>query len=230
MGDVERRARVHAALGEPVRLAVVDRLGLGDLSPGALGADLGLPTNLLAHHLRVLEEAGVVRRARSEADRRRSYVQLVLDDPVVAALTGSPQAPSTLPAAERVVFVCTRNSARSQLAAAAWREVSQLPAASAGTHPAGAVHPGAVAVGRRHGLGLEGARTSVLHDVVRDGDLVVAVCDNAYEELVPAHQRPHLHWAVPDPVRAGTGAAFEAAYTQLTQRIGRLAEAVSAAA
>ena len=44
--DLERRARVYAALGEPVRLAIVDRLVPGDASPGELGAEFGLATNL----------------------------------------------------------------------------------------------------------------------------------------------------------------------------------------
>ena len=58
--SVERRARVHAALGEPARLAIVDRLVPGDASPSELAAALGVASNLLAHHLRVLEQAGVV--------------------------------------------------------------------------------------------------------------------------------------------------------------------------
>src|SRR6187431_2201341 len=87
MVSVERRAAVHAALGEPVRLAIVDRLGPGDASPGELAEAVGLASNLLAHHLKVLEEAGVIRRVRSEGDKRRSYVQLVLEDPTVTAVT-----------------------------------------------------------------------------------------------------------------------------------------------
>ncbi len=87
--QLQRRAAIFAALGEPVRLALVDRLVLGDLSPGQLATELGLGTNLLAHHLKVLEDAGVIRRVRSEGDRRRSYVQLRVDDETVAAVTRS---------------------------------------------------------------------------------------------------------------------------------------------
>ena len=154
MVTVERRAAVHAALGEPVRLAIVDRLGPGDASPGELAAAVGLGTNLLAHHLKVLAEAGVIRRVRSEGDKRRSYVRLCLDDPMVwtAAQAGlGSQLPVGRPV-PRVVFVCTANSARSQLAAARWNAISPVPAASAGTHPAVRVHPRAAATGRRHGL------------------------------------------------------------------------------
>jgi len=237
--ELAARARMHAALGEPVRLAIADRLALGDVSPGELGAATGLATNLLAHHLRVMQEAGLIRRARSEGDRRRSYVQLRWDDDTVAALVTARTA-SSLPAGSvpRVLFVCTHNSARSQLAAQAWDRVSDIPAACAGTHPARAVHPRAVEVGRRHGLRLDRSRTHRLADTVEQGDLIVAVCDNAHEVLAaPASQsagsetdvtqgRAWLHWAVADPVRVGTDEAFETAYTDLTHRIHRLAAAL----
>ena len=68
-----------------MRLEIVDRLGPGDASPGELAEAVGLGSNLLAHHLKVLQDAGVIRRVRSEGDRRRSYVQLCLDEPVVRA-------------------------------------------------------------------------------------------------------------------------------------------------
>lgn len=218
---LERRARVYAALGEPARLAMVDRLIPGDASPGELGAELEMATNLLAHHLRVLQEAGVIRRVQSEGDRRRSYVQLRLEDPLVRAAV-APN-PSPLAVGRRVVFVCTHNSARSQLAAASWRRVSQVPVASAGTHPAGRVHPGAVAAGRRHGLRLGRGHTAHIDQVLHSSDLIVAVCDNAHEEL--DRQLPRLHWSIPDPVRIGTDEAFDAAYDAISRRIHALANA-----
>lgn len=235
-----RRARMYAALGEPVRLAMVERLLVTDASPGELGAAYGLATNLLAHHLKVLQVAGLVRRVRSEGDARRAYVQLRLDDPEVIGLfgrqsrsgavvgEGGPATPGVV-AADRVVFVCTHNSARSQLAEAVWRRVSRLPVASAGTHPASRVHPRAIAVGRRHGLRLARARTARLDDVAACGDLVVCVCDNAHEELVNnpgptgAPVSVSLHWAVPDPARVDTDEAFETAYAQIAGRVERLA-------
>ena len=212
--SIERRAGVYAALGDPGRLAVVDALALGDRSPGELGQLLGMPSNLLAHHLRLLERVGLVERGRSEADRRRSYVRLV-----PSAL---PYALATRVMAPRVVFVCTHNSARSQFAAALWGRRSSLPASSAGTHPARRVHRRAVSVARRHGLQLDPARTGGVADVVRPDDLVVAVCDSAYEELGTAG----LHWSVPDPVPANTEAAFEKAFEEIEQRVDRLAGAV----
>ncbi|MDP3891516.1 helix-turn-helix transcriptional regulator, partial [Nocardioides sp.] len=65
------RAAGFAALGDPGRLQVVDRLLLSDAPPAELGRDLGMTSSLLAHHLKVLEGAGLIRRLRSEGDRRR---------------------------------------------------------------------------------------------------------------------------------------------------------------
>ncbi len=214
--DRERRARVHAVLADPARLAVLDVLAWSDASPSELGARLGMPSNLVAHHVGVLVGSGLVRRTRSEGDRRRTYLSLVdgaLDG--VATVGGPRPAPPA-----RVVFVCTANSARSQLAAAAWQCVSRLPAASAGTHPAHQVAPGAVRVARRHHLPPLGEPRS-LDDVLADGDYVVTVCDRAHEEAVPGLAVGH--WSVPDPVRRGDPDAFETALARIERRVADLA-------
>jgi ArsR family transcriptional regulator, arsenate/arsenite/antimonite-responsive transcriptional repressor / arsenate reductase (thioredoxin) len=218
--DLAGRARFHAALGEPGRLAIVDALSVNDLSPGDLAQQLGFGSNLVAHHLRVLEEAGIIRRSKSEGDRRRSYVRLRPDNPLLAALDLAPRLEAEFGSRRRVVFVCTRNSARSQLAASAWKRVSSLPAISAGTHPADRVHPGAVRTAKRHGLPLADTTTRHLDDVITPDDLVVAVCDQVHEELPDA---PRLHWSVPDPVPSATPGDFDAAFDDIVQRVGRLA-------
>lgn len=212
--SIAERARIHAALGDSTRLAIVDRLALGDLSPGELG--LGLSTNLLAHHLKILQETGLIERARSEADRRRTYLRLIPS--MLDRLL-----PVQLRRASRVVFVCTHNSARSQLAAALWTTRSAVPATSAGTAPATALHARAVTTASRHGLHLGQARTHHIDQVLHPDDLVVAVCDSAHEQL---GDRDRLHWSVPDPVRMDTDDAFEHAFTDLARRIDRLAPAV----
>lgn len=217
--DLETRAARYAALGDPVRLRVVDLLTLGDLSPTELQARLGIPSNLMAHHLGVLEGAGLVARSRSEADRRRSYVRLA--EGALRDLAPSPRA-----AARRVVFVCTGNSARSPLAAALWEATSDVPVVSAGTHPAVAVDAGAVRVARRRGLDVSGARPRHIDDVLRADDLVVTVCDAAHEEL---GGRGDVHWSVPDPVRIGTASAFDRAADELAARVEALAASVAAA-
>ncbi|WP_426244961.1 helix-turn-helix domain-containing protein [Nocardioides sp. LHG3406-4] len=210
--ELERRAAVHAALGDPARLRIVDTLLLGDASPSELATQLGMPSNLLAHHLNVLESADVVSRHRSEGDRRRTYLRLTgvaLDQRTSTHLTPN-----------RVVFVCTANSARSHLASALWRQVSPIPSISAGTHPADRIDPAAIEVAHRHDLPLPRVRPRHLDDVVADDDLVVSVCDLAHEEL---GRRSQLHWSIPDPVRIGTAPAFDTAYEEIEHRVAELA-------
>lgn len=216
-GELRRRAVVHAALGEPARLAIVDLLALGDAAPSELGSALGLPSNLLTHHVGVLERAGVLRRRRSEADRRRIYLGLVPE--VVDSLR-----PVTPREAARVVFVCTENSARSQLAAALWVQRGPVPAASAGIRPARRVHPGAVAAARRHRLPMRAQTPRSLPDALGPQDVVITVCDNAHEELDP--DAAWLHWSVADPARPGDDDAFDRALRELTARVTRVAPTV----
>lgn len=211
--EIERRAAVHAALADPARLRIVDALTIGDVSPSELSAVLAMPSNLVAHHLKVLEGVGLITRARSEGDRRRTYLRLIPD--ALDAIT--PGADRT---ASRVLFVCTANSARSHLAAALWRQASEIPATSAGTHPADRIDPGAIATATRHHLPFRRVHPQRVGDVLTAGDLVITVCDLAHEDLAG---RVDLHWSIPDPVRTGSDAAFDRAFDELTRRVGDLA-------
>lgn len=211
--SLELRAARHAALGDPVRLAIVDELALSDRAPVELRRLVGLESNLLAHHLDVLESVGMISRSRSSGDGRRRYVHLVH-----SSLQGL--RPGGSVAAARALFVCTRNSARSQLAAALWRSLACVPADSAGTHPADRVHPGAAAAARRAGLDLAGATPRTLEQVGKIPSLVVTVCDQAHEELAP--DDTWLHWSIPDPVADGGRRAFDATLETLRERIGVL--------
>jgi protein-tyrosine-phosphatase len=210
---LEARVGRYAALAEPVRLRIVDLLTVGDAAPVELQQELGVSSSLLAHHLRILETAGFIERTRSEADRRRTYLHLA-----PGGFEGL--APSAALAARRVVFVCTGNSARSQLAAALWHQASDVPVASAGTHPAPAIEPGALAAAGRHELALQAAKPRSVAEVLEADDFVITVCDAAHEELSGAGR---LHWSVPDPVRENTEAAFDAAFEDLAARIRGLA-------
>jgi len=188
---------------------MVDALALSDLAPGELAARHGLASNLLAHHLGVLEHAGIIERLVSSGDGRRRYVRL-RPDALSALGAGAP-----VPAGP-VLFVCTHNSARSQLAAALWAQDGTV-AVSAGTHPAARVHPGAVDAASRAGLDLSARTPRHLDDVEVEPALVVTVCDRAHEELEPGPA--WWHWSVPDPVEDRDPAAFDTALTRLRTRI-----------
>lgn len=211
---VEARAALHAALGDPARLAIVEELAVSDRAPSALAGQFGLAGNLLAHHLDVLERVGLIERRVSAGDRRRRYVHLrrhALGDLAVGTSTRR---------SGRALFVCTQNSARSHVAAALWRQRTGHDATSAGTHPAKRVHPGAVAAARRAGLDLTGARPRALDPQDVGADVLVTVCDRAREELDPPEH--WWHWSIPDPVEAGSRRAFDATVIELDERITAL--------
>lgn len=218
---LDDRVAVHHALGEPTRLRIVDALQLSDRSPTQLVELTGVPTNLLAFHLNVLEDAGLIQRGPSQGDARRRYVRLRTER--LAGLTDPQPFPD---AVEHVLFVCTANSARSQLAAHLWQARTGRPALSAGTEPATHVHPMAVAVAERHGIDMADAAPRRYSEVQVEPDLVVSVCDRAHESH-PDTGAPRLHWSVPDPADGGPE-EFAGVFELLTERIDRLARAVLA--
>ena len=216
--DIVGRARIHAAMGDPIRLGIVAELELGDRTFQDLAELLSQPGNLLAHHLGVLEEARLIERRVSEGDRRRRY--LSLNTETLDVLLSARRL-----AARSVLFVCSHNSARSQYAAAAWRRRTGRGADSAGTHPARRVDPRAIQVARERGLDLAGFHPKGYEGLKPTFDLVVSVCDRA-RETGPPFESPTLHWSVPDPV-AGRGlTAFRSAFNEIDRRISRLAAAV----
>jgi ArsR family transcriptional regulator, arsenate/arsenite/antimonite-responsive transcriptional repressor / arsenate reductase (thioredoxin) len=96
-----------------------------------------------------------------------------------------------------------------------------MPATSGGTHPAARVHPRAITVAGRHGLDLTHAHPAAIDGRLDPADLIVAVCDNAHEELDP--NLPRLHWSIPDPVPVDTDTAFETAFADINSRVQHLA-------
>jgi len=216
--DIVDRARIHAALGDPIRLGIVAELELGDRTFQELADMVSQPGNLLAHHLGVLEEAGLIDRRVSDGDRRRRYLSLN-PEPFEALLS------LRRLVAHSVLFVCRHNSARSQYAAAAWRRRTGRRADSAGTDPARRVHPRAIQVALERGLDLSGFQPKGYEGLKATFDLVVSVCDRA-RETAPPLAAPALHWSVPDPV-AGRGlTAFRSAFSEIDRRIDRLAISV----
>jgi protein-tyrosine-phosphatase/DNA-binding transcriptional ArsR family regulator len=208
--STERRAKIHAALGDPVRLANVDELMISDRAPVELLALTGLESNLLAHHLDTLEHAGLIVRCPSSGDGRRRYIRLLF-----GALDSFRSVTKLVPS--NVLFVCSMNSARSQLAAALWTKCTGSPAQSAGTHPATQVHPGAIAAAQRAGFDLHATTPRSLETVSALPPVVITVCDQAHEEV--GSERMWPHWSIPDPVAQGTKSAFDEAVGEIRERI-----------
>lgn len=103
----------------------------------------------------------------------------------------------------RVLFLCTANSARSQIAEAmlAHYGADRFVAKSAGTHPAGQVHPLALEALRVTGIDWEHAKPKSVDDVIDEQwDLVITVCDNARETCPTIPGQPvTVHWSIDDP-------------------------------
>ena len=107
----------------------------------------------------------------------------------------------------RILFVCTGNIARSQIAEGLARALAaaDVEVASGGTQPnPKGVHPLAVVAMRERGIDIGAQRSKHIEEVPGPFDYVVTLCDHAAQHCpsVPA-QRARLHWSIPDPVLAG---------------------------
>ena len=131
--------------------------------------------------------------------------------------------------AQRVLVLCTGNSCRSVMAEALFNHHGRgnIEAVSAGSNPAGYVHPKSIETLRRHGIDPGTPRSKSWDEFSGQSfDLVVTVCDAAAAESCPVFLGPakKLHWSTPDPAKA-TGseadinAAFDDAFSQLQSRI-----------
>jgi protein-tyrosine-phosphatase len=217
--DVASRVRIHRALADRHRLEIVDALTLGDRTPQELSELAEIPTNLMAHHLQVLEEAGLIDRHVSNGDKRRRYV--VLKPERLSQIV-----PNIAVPAGCVLFVCTHNSARSQFAAALWRARTGGQADCAGTDPAPRVDPIAIATAEHFGVDLSSAVPKGYDALDASPALVVFVCDRAREAGL-SYDVPSLHWSVPDPAPDGRSAAFTESFADISSRIERLAVALA---
>lgn len=130
-----------------------------------------------------------------------------------------------------ILFVCTGNACRSILAEAIFNALAPpgMHAMSAGTHPAGYVHPRTIALLQRSGISTDGCHSKSWHDLPAVPDIAITVCDYAAGETCPALLSLAVrgHWGVADPGRAtGTPAeieaSFEHAYHTLRARIEAL--------
>jgi protein-tyrosine-phosphatase len=233
-----------ALVAHPVRWRLLRELVQSDRAVRELTELLGEPQNLVSYHLRRLREGGLVSARRSSADGRDSYYAVDLErcrDELQTAggalhpalrLASVPttSAAHTMRRRPRVLFLCTGNSARSQIAEALLEEMSagDVEAASAGSHPK-PLHPNAVRVMRKRGIDISENRTKHLDEFLgRRFDTVITLCDRVREVCPEFPSQPELvHWSVPDPARQGptnraSYPAFERTAVELETRIGFL--------
>lgn len=127
-----------------------------------------------------------------------------------------------------VLFLCTGNSCRSILGEATFNHLAPAgwQAMSAGSKPAGHVHPRSLALLAREGIQAEGYVSKSWDGLPATPDIVITVCASAAGESCPAYLAPAMrtHWGVEDPAHAsGTDeeidAAFMTAYRILRARI-----------
>jgi ArsR family transcriptional regulator, arsenate/arsenite/antimonite-responsive transcriptional repressor / arsenate reductase (thioredoxin) len=226
----------------PLRWRLLAELARSDRRAGELSGLLGEPQPLVSYHLGLLQAGQVVQRRRSAFDGRERYyvldlarcgellaasggalhpgLRLAAIRPAVARL----RAPLRRP---RVLFLCTGNSARSQMAEALVRQMSggTVEAVSAGSHPK-PVHANTVRVMRERGTSLGGRRSKHLSEFTgQHFDVVVSLCDRV-REVCPEFPGPPelIHWSIPDPARAGATdeesyPAFERTASELAARI-----------
>lgn len=206
-------------LGDPLRWQLLVELGRSDRRVGELVQLVGKPQNLVSYHLAELRHAGVVSARRSSADGRDVYYRADLfecRDRFVGASRslhpGLSLAPT--PAADvaarrrrpRVLFLCTGNSARSQIAEALLKERSgrTVDARSAGSHPK-VLHPNAVRVMAERGIDISGRPTTSLARFARSRfDRVITLCDKVREICPELPGAPiTAHWSIADPAAAG---------------------------
>jgi ArsR family transcriptional regulator, arsenate/arsenite/antimonite-responsive transcriptional repressor / arsenate reductase (thioredoxin) len=235
--------------GHPLRWRLLGELARSDRMVHELTGLVGQPQNLVSYHLGKLRDAHLVSARRSSADRRDAYytVDLARLGHLLAATGGAlhpalrlaPPAPrGARPGAAtvRVLFLCTGNSARSQIAEAlaGARSGGLVDAHSAGSRPK-PLHPNAVRVMyEEQGIDLSGHHSKHLSVFAEQRfDWVITLCDRVREVCPEFPGQPETtHWSIPDPAAVSgddeaSYPAFQQTAAELETRIGFLLAALT---
>ena len=211
--------------GHPVRWQLLGELARSDRQVRELTALVGQRQSLTSYHLAQLRDGGLVTMRRSSADGRDTYcslnlaaygeqlaesgaalhpgLRLVPAGPAPAAdAPGEAPGGSPAPPPVRVLFLCTGNSARSQMAEAILGRLggSRVEALSAGSHPKD-LHPNAVRVMHERGMDISGAGSKHLSEFAEQRfDYVISLCDRVREVCPDFPGAPAMvHWSIADP-------------------------------
>ncbi|PDW04931.1 metalloregulator ArsR/SmtB family transcription factor [Candidatus Viridilinea mediisalina] len=218
-------------LADETRWRLILALRQGDYQVGELTTQLGLPQNLVSYHLSALRQGGLVQIHRSDADGRVIYYSLdfaALKD-IYRDLGVRLCVPNHVPVARElsgtIVFLCTANSARSQMAEAWLRHLGQgqYIVRSAGTRPQ-PIHPLTSRVMAEVGVDL-GSQYAKGLEALQDlrPDLIITVCDITREACAYwGSEVAQIHWSISDPLAAPEGeqeAMFRAVRDALHLRV-----------
>lgn len=231
------------------RWRLLSELARSDRRVRELTGLLGQPQSLVSYHLGRLRAARVVTVRRSSADGRDAYysLDLVRCGALLASAGGalhpglrlSPSAGSDSGAGlrsprTRVLFLCTGNSARSQIAEGLTEHLARqtVEAFSAGSQPK-PLHANAVRVMSEHGIDLGVQRSKHLREFAAERfDYVISLCDRVREVCPEFSGAPEaIHWSVPDPALEGdsdeaTYPAFQRTADELATRIQFLLQVI----
>ena len=208
MESVKLLASRHAALGDEVRLSIVKFVSESDRTVNEIRQFLEIVSPLLAHHLDALESVGLISRSKSAVDARKRFVSVRHEN---LPQFESPKIP------KRVVFVCTENIARSQLASAIWHGLIGENASCGGTKPGETIHALTIESAEQNGFKIKSQKPRQVSTRDLEKSTVITVCDSAYAELGASNV--DAHWSILDPVQVGTKSAFNKTIKQLEQRI-----------
>jgi ArsR family transcriptional regulator, arsenate/arsenite/antimonite-responsive transcriptional repressor / arsenate reductase (thioredoxin) len=204
------------ALADDKRLAIVRLLVHTDLRAGEISTALSLPSNAVSYHLKQLSTLGLLLDHRSSSDGRDVYYRVDLEhlnrlymqagDALHPGLTPSEPPDADVRAAATplcVLFLCTHNSARSQMAEAILRHVGgdNVEVFSAGSVPT-EVHPNTLVVLRELGIDTSTLYSKSLDQFLGESfDYIITVCDRV-RDLCPVFRGDpfQIHWSFPDPV------------------------------
>lgn len=229
-------------LAHDIRWRILLSLSRSDHRVEELVKQIKQPHNLISYHLKRLRLQRLVHERRSSADARDIYYSLNLDQlrqlyletgqalhPSVSELLSAPQPQSKTLSEDsvRVLFLCTHNSARSQMAEALLRELGRdrVEVFSAGSEPT-SIHPLAIKVMLGRGIDLKTQRSKHLDEFLgQNFDYVITVCDRVREVCPVFPGDPEqIHWSFADPVaiegnQQTKERGFEDTARELTNRI-----------
>lgn len=195
-------------LAHDLRWQIVQLLLGGDYRVQELVQQVGEPMNLVSYHLKHLREQDVVLARRSDADGRDVYYtlnrehlhSLYREAGEALSLTEEMPREAELAHPAKILFLCTGNSARSQIAEGLLRHLSkgQVEVFSAGSQP-NKIHPLAIQAMNAFGIALEGQSSKHYDQFLhQEFDYVITVCDKI-REVCPYFEGEHIHWSIPHP-------------------------------